>query len=280
MRLVRGILALFVAAGVAGCGDDSGTQMDAGGDLATSMPAAELLRVTSFALKYAQSGTAFSYRAALSKPGQATWSLKSAPTGATIDAAAGTISWTPTDAQGGANDFVVHADLNGESAEQPFRVQVAVIKIEASQAIDPANPNGGTVTVDAPLSPVRGSAIQVQPGALPPGSPVTLTISSVQNLPAPPLAQVAGLSAGDLLPIEFGPSGTAFSKPVNLTLPAPAAVLAKGNPTVQTFDYATNRWTSVPVLSVDAAGGVVVAQAPHFTPFVLAPGVQLYNLSL
>jgi hypothetical protein len=280
MRFLRGVLALGLVA-VVGCGDDHQQQPPgAGPDLSMMPTTPDALRVTSFALKYGQSGTPFTYRVLLSKPGQAVWSLKQAPTSAAIDAAGGVLNWTPNDTQGGANDFVVHAELNGEVAEQSFRVQVAVIKVEATQAIDPANPNGGTVAVDSPLSPVHGSAIALQPGALPPGPPVSLTISSVSNLPAPPLAQVAGLGPSDLLPIEFGPSGTAFAKPVSLYLPAPATVLAKGNPTVQTFDYATNRWSSVPVLSVDSAGGVVVAQAPHFTPFVLTPGVALYNLAL
>jgi hypothetical protein len=278
---MRWVLCVGLAGVFVGCGDDSKPQPPGGGgDMTTSMMAPDVLRVSSFALKYAQSGSAFSYRATLSKPGQAAWSLKSAPSGATIDATSGSITWTPNDSQGGGNDFTVHADLNGESAEQQFRVQVAVIKLEASQAVDPANPNGGTVSVDAPLSPVRGSAIAIQPGALPPGNPVTLTISSVQNLPAPPLAGLAGLGASDLTPVEFGPSGTAFAKPVSLYLPLPQTVLAKGNPVVQTFDYATNRWSAVPVLSIDATGGVIVASAPHFTPFVTLSGVKLYDLGI
>src|SRR3954447_3713676 len=115
MRLVRGLAVVGVLAFV-GCGDDNKNQMmPPGGDDAGMMtPMLDALRVSSFPLKAARSGEAFSYRGLLSKPGLATWSLSTAPGGATVDMT-GVVSWTPSDSQGGDNAFTLHAELNGES---------------------------------------------------------------------------------------------------------------------------------------------------------------------
>ena len=138
--------------------------------------------------------------------------------------------------------FVISAHTDHGDAQQSFNITAAQMVVETAAQVDPADPNGATVTVDAPLSSVQGAAVQLDPGSLPPGAPVDVTISSMQNAPVPPSAGMAGVANADLRPVELGPTGLAFRHPARLQLPVPAAVLAHGNPIVQTYDYASGKW--------------------------------------
>ena len=239
----------------------------------------EPLHLVSFPVHRALAGESWKYRAALSKTGAANWSVPAAPVGVSVDQA-GTVTWVPQAAQTGKQTITLHADLAGESVEQTFLVEVAQLVVQASQSMDPANPNGGQVSVDAPLSPIRGTALAVPPGSLPAGSPVAITIAAVTNAPVPVSATLSGLDPAALRPVELGPTGLTFEKPATLFLPVSDAVLAKGTPEVQTYDYSSGAWAKVPVLSVDTVNRLVVAQVSHFSTYVATPSVPTVNVQI
>ncbi|HEY2900399.1 MAG TPA: MopE-related protein, partial [Polyangia bacterium] len=241
--------------------------------------ASQALHVISTPVNYAEVGEDLKYQAVLSKPGAAVWSLTSAPIGATIDQG-GSLHWTPAADQGGAQDIAVHAALAGESVDQTVHVTAASTVLQASAQVDPASTNGALIAVDAPLSPIQGTAVQIDPGALPPGGSVAVTIGLMDHAPVPAAAKVAGLSPSDLRPVDFGPTGLAFQVPVKVHLPVTSAVLQKGRPEIQTYDYDTGKWQKVTVVSVDPDHGFVVGEIKHFSTYVVTPPSTVFNLQL
>jgi len=76
----------------------------------------------------ATAGETYQYDANANDPehNPLTFSLDSAPTGMTIDAITGVISWTPTAAQAGRNRVSLKViDGQGGSATESFTIQVA-----------------------------------------------------------------------------------------------------------------------------------------------------------
>jgi hypothetical protein len=240
-------LGVFTVASAPGCGGGSGK----GAKPAQTSAALHIMSAPAHAT---QVGDQMRYQAVLSQPGAADWTMAQGPHSASIDQG-GNVTWMPD--QDGDQAFTVSATMNGHTVSQTFTVTAASSVTQASAHVDPNDPNGGAVSVDAPLSPVLGAAIQIDPGALPPGDPVAVTISSMQHAPTPAAAQVAGVMPQDLEPVEVGPSGLAFKKPVRLQLPIPDKL--RTMPTelaVQTYDYASGKWTKVKTLSMDKASGV------------------------
>jgi hypothetical protein len=241
------------------------------------------LRIMSAPTHASQVGDQMAYHAVLSQPGAADWTMEQGPHGASVDQG-GNVTWTPDSTQGGDQAFTVSATMNGHTVSQTFTVTAASTVTQASAHVDPNDPNGGTVTVDAPLSPVQGAAVQVDPGALPPGPPVAVTVSSMQHPPTPPAAtQVSGVSPQDLEPVEVGPSGLVFRKPVHLQLPIPQKLrtMPAAMPlAVQTYDYATGKWTKVKTVSMDRTSGVAVAEIQHLSTYVVAPDVPVFGLEV
>ncbi len=234
------------------------------------------LRIVSRPVHHAQTGERLKYKAVTSKAGAATWSMDSAPAGATIDEG-GSVTWMPSASQGGDQSFSISATMGGETATQTFRVINAVTVMQTNSVVDPGNPNGATMSVDAPLSMAHGAAVQVEPGSLPPGPPLTMSISSVEHAPVPNTG-MAGVIPQDLRPIEFGPTGLTFKKPVRIQVPITASVLAKGNPVVQTYDYETGTWRKLKPLAVDREHGIVTAETQHFSTYVAVPDVKIVDL--
>jgi hypothetical protein len=270
--LVFSSIALIASAAL-GCGG-KGTS---GGSAKTSAA----LHIMSAPVHASQVASQMSYQAVLSQPGAADWTMDQGPHGATIDQG-GNVTWTPDATQGGDQAFKISATMNGHTVSQTFTITAASTVTQTSAHVDPNDPNGGTVTVDAPLSPVQGAAIQIDPGALPPGGDsVAVSISSMQHPPAMPASQVAGVMPQDLEPVEVGPSGLTFQKPARLQLPIPMKL--RTDPTelsVMTYDYRSGRWNKVRTLSVDKAAGVAVAEIQHLSTYVVAPDVPVFNLKL
>jgi len=255
----------------AGCGNSK---------VQPSSTSSGLVHFVSQPMRFTQGGDPMKYRAVTSKPGASAWQMEAGPAGATIDAG-GTMTWKPSPEQSGSYDFTISAEVDGQRVRQHFSVTATKSVMAANATVDPQDPNGATISVDAPLSPMRGTTVQVDPGALPSGPPLSMTISSMEHAPVPPMSASAGVPPGDLRPMEFGPGGTAFKKPVKLQLPIPAGLRAKGIPVVvQTFDYATGNWHQVKLLSVDMVNGFAIAEAPHFSTYVVAPEVKAFDLKL
>jgi hypothetical protein len=260
-------LALLGAAAL-GCGGKS-----------SSGKTSAALHVMSAPVHASQVGDKMTYQAVLSQPGAADWTMDQGPHGATVDQG-GNVTWTPTADQGGDQAFKISATMNGHTVSQTFTVTAANSVTQASAHVDPNDPNGGTVTVDAPLSPVQGAAVQIDPGALPPGDPVAVSISSMQHPPTPPAAQVTGVKPEDLQPVEVGPSGLAFKKPVHLQLPIPGKLVTMPALAVMTYDYPSGKWTKVKTVSMDKVSGVIVAEIQHLSTYVVTPDVPVFDLKL
>ncbi|HVU51240.1 MAG TPA: MopE-related protein [Polyangia bacterium] len=237
------------------------------------------LHIMSAPVHAGQVGDQMRYQAVLSQPGAADWTMEQGPHGAAVDQG-GNVTWTPDATQGGDQAFTVSATMNGHTVSQSFTVTAASSVTQASAHIDPNDPNGGTVSVDAPLSSVQGAAIQMDPGALPPGDPVAVTISSMQHAPTPAAAQVAGVMPQDLEPVEVGPSGLAFKKPVLLQLPIPDKLKIMPTLAVMTYDYQSGKWDRVKTVSMDKASGVIVAEIQHLSTYVVTPDVPVFGLEL
>jgi hypothetical protein len=263
------LVVALVLASALGCG---------GGKGKTGKTSAAL-HIMSAPAHASQVGDQMRYQAVLSQPGAADWTMEQGPHNATVNQA-GMVTWTPDDTQGGDQAFTVSATMNGHTVSQTFTVTAASAIPQASAHVDPNDPNGGTVSVDAPLSPVQGVAIQIDPGALPPGDPVAVSISSMQHPPTPPAAQVAGVMPQDLEPVEIGPSGLAFKKPVKLQLPIPDKLRTMPALAVQTYDYPSGRWNKVKTVSMDKVAGVIVAEIQHLSTYVVTPDVPVFDLKL
>src|SRR5262249_22956724 len=149
-----------------------------------------------------------------------------------------------------------------------FSIDVGKLTVQAQAMIDPSNPNGGTVSVDQPLSPIKGTAAVITPGALPAGNAVQISIASIDNAPIPASAVLSGISASSLKAVEFGPTGLGFVKPIDIYVPVTDEVLAKGDPEVQTYDYATGNWEQATVVAIDRVNHFVIAEAQHFSTYV------------
>jgi cyclophilin family peptidyl-prolyl cis-trans isomerase len=80
-----------------------------------------------------------------------TYSLVGAPAGATIDAATGVLSWTPTADQAGSNLFQIRGmDLAGNSATQNLSIDVSAINQEIRLRLDTADLSGTPISTISP----------------------------------------------------------------------------------------------------------------------------------
>jgi hypothetical protein len=276
LSLSFAFLTLTLAAVPLGCGGGP-KKPGAGGNAGTGGAA---LHIVSAPVHNAQVGGSLTYQAALSEPGAAQWAIEDGPHGATIDQG-GQVAWKPAAAEAGEQQFTISATQGGLKVEQSFQVTAASTVLEASAHVDPKDPNGASIVVDAPLSDVHGTALQIDPGSTPPAmGGVAVTISSMEHAPAPPAAQAGMVSPHDLKPVELGPEGLTFTKPARLQLPIPAKLMAMNNLTIQTFDYGTGHWKKVKVLSVDKQAGVMTAEIQHFSTYVVTPDLKIFDLQL
>ncbi len=264
-------------AGGGGSGSTGGTSGGPGGTTGNAdgaVPTTRALRIVSAPAQNAAVGVRTRYRVVASQPG-VTYTLKRAPAGAVVDSA-GVVTWTPTDTQGGAQQFEVQASLDGETTSQEFKVTAAQSVVQSALSIDPSSAVVSTVTVDSPLSKIKGATVAIDPGSLEPKHPVRVSIAAVDNAPVPPAARISGVPADQLQPVELGPSGTTFRKPVKVQLPVSQEVAKRGKPDVLTFDYETGRWNKVKVLSFDALRGLAIAEVTHFSPYVAVPTAPVF----
>lgn len=119
--------------------------------------------ITSAALTTATEGTAYGYVAIATDPGSAdvlTWTLLSGPTGMSIDALSGAITWTPTyaDSLAPVSVSIRVDDGDGGAAEQDFTVTVTALDsdgdgmadgYEVLNGFDPYNAADATADADA-----------------------------------------------------------------------------------------------------------------------------------
>jgi hypothetical protein len=138
----------------------------------------------------------------------------------------------------------------------------------------PLAPKAAVSVVDASGSEVRskeGTGVVVPPGAVASGLSVTV---SAAPAPAPAENKRQDSARGTLgivpagEPVQFGPEGTHFARPVTIELPFDRTLLAEGVPAsalaVHYWNPRSAAWE--PLTSVvDAQSGLVRAQTSHFS---------------
>jgi hypothetical protein len=112
---------------------------------------------------------------------------------------------------------------------------------------------GGEVALD------DGAAVNIPAGALADDTTITIESSEPSN-DLPDLDSVTGLV------YEFGPDGTTFEQPVELTLPLVGTPDADEEAVVSWLNTDTNRWED---LQTTAGTDTVTAETTHFTLFVV-----------
>lgn len=120
--------------------------------------------------------------------------------------------------------------------------------------------SGGAISVTDTSSGLLGAGVDVPAGALSADTPITIDTYS-GNL---------GLTSSNVI-IDYGPDGTSFSSPVNITipfLPKPSTSIL-GDDTNDIFTYDTNEgnWKVVDKIDLDTQTGIIVGSTDHFSSF-------------
>jgi len=102
------------------------------------------------------------------------------------------------------------------------------------------------------------AALTIPPGSLAGDTTITVKTAAPGNVPE------AGTVKG--LVYDFGPDGTTFSVPAALSLPMVGTPGVGQAAVVSWLNTSTNAWEDLPTTS---AAGMVTAQVPHFTSFVV-----------
>jgi cyclophilin family peptidyl-prolyl cis-trans isomerase len=131
--------------------------------------------ITSTAILEAQAGSTYTYNVASAEEGTTgfVYSLVDPPAGATIDATTGVISWIPSVAQGGDQDFKVRAtDPAGNTVDQDFTVvveladdELPVIDLITDKTIDAEDLLTFVVTATDADTPAEELVFSLAPGA-------------------------------------------------------------------------------------------------------------------
>ncbi|MEM7165061.1 MAG: putative Ig domain-containing protein [Planctomycetota bacterium] len=133
VRVTDGTLAISFLQGLADFPKISGIEVAP--STATNLPPT----ITSTAPTTAVEGTAFVYTGTATDPNigdSVTFSLPTAPVGASVEATTGVFTWTPTMADVGVQSFVLRAtDTHGATDDQPFDVTVSAASTNVAPQI-------------------------------------------------------------------------------------------------------------------------------------------------
>ncbi|MBI4566985.1 MAG: hypothetical protein HY719_01160 [Planctomycetes bacterium] len=147
----------------------------------------------------------------------------------------------------------------------------SALKSDASALVTPSA--GGVATVNDPNSPVNGNQVVAPAGAVSQPTVVTVSATTDQASAVPALpSQLVGVGQ----PMELGPTGTVFEKPVNVTMTYTDADLAAASVTSETslqmvtYTAGSAVYEYLSVVSRDVDRNTVTAQTTHFSYFRLA----------
>jgi hypothetical protein len=245
----------------------------------------------------------YQYQAAASDPdgGTLAFALASAPAGMLIDPAGGSITWTPTHAQLGANVVtLVVTDPSGLGATQTFTVQVAAAN-SAPVAVNDSYSvaAGATLTVAAPgvLANDRdadGDRISAQLAGAPAHGKLTLGADgAIRYVPA---AGFAGADSFSYRALDANGVGNVATVTLSVTAAPVAAADNFGAPVFRTSPYPAQRLallandsaasgatlvpSSVTLLSSPDHGGKAVVNSDgtvSYTPPLRFAGVETFR---
>ncbi len=200
-------------------------------------------------------GQAYGYTPTLSVDAAGvSFALPTAPTGATIDAATGVITWQPAAAAKGVSDFVLEATKGATTFRQAFTVTVAERTLLATA---PISATASVVTISGTGTALDGAVVRV-PANLASGSDM-LTLSLID--PAPPGPTAGVTIAGPALEVALA-SGP-LTKSIGIELPittlasGAAAALFAWNPRGGYGSEATSNgaWAPTGTGATEGTGG-------------------------
>lgn len=159
-----------------------------------------------------------------------------------------------------AGSVISQDPLSGSFVPQGSSVNL-VISLGPFQAV--IGPQGGTIEVTDPESPIKGTKLVVPEGALPDGVFVNISISYEDNLPGPVGAGVIQASKVIVLQKDYSND---FDIPVLITMPYWTAELEEGDiPGVFYWDSYYNKYRSLAVVSIDTENKTVTFVTTHFS---------------
>lgn len=145
------------------------------------------------------------------------YSITSGPAGMEIDPVSGEVRFTPPLSSAGQSiSAVINASAGQASVEQSITIQIAALRVVASQTVEAAA--GGVLAVNGTGTALDGMVVTIPPGALTNDQDVAIAI--IEN---PPLAEPGQAPAGDAFTIQF--QGHADT-PLSVELPVPSSVPA------------------------------------------------------
>jgi len=133
---------------------------------------------------------------------------------------------------------------------------------------------GGTVSAPSTQS-AAGQTLTVAVPANAVAQPITLTAAVIPAGQIPQPANQSVVSAG-----QFGPSGTTFLQPVNISFPLPSAKTPGSTFQLMQLNEQTGQYTNSGfIATVDASGTKATAPVTHFTIYSLADNKVIANLT-
>lgn len=139
------------------------------------------------------------------------YSLKSFPSGMSIDSKTGEIIWTPTTSQGGSHDVIVEISDTNNVVLHNYKIKVATLSSRAIKTIN--NSVTDSVEVVNLLSPLYETRIDLPAGAT--ASNASVTISQVAN---PPELSPDDILVGSMAGFEVS-SGRILNSDATITIP-------------------------------------------------------------
>lgn len=180
------------------------------------------------------------------------------------------------------NTLIVSASKDGygfgnKTAEIKRSVNTAVVDdillkklVVASAPVTPATGGTATTTSTQTVS-TTPLTVTVPPNAVPQN--ITLTVAAVPaaSVPLPPASNQAIQTAA-----VFGPSGTQFAVPVQVSMPLPNKQAAGKTYTLLKLNETNNTWTNTGITAtVDAAGTNITASLSSFSTYATADAIVL-----
>ena len=159
---------------------------------------------------------------------------------------------------------------SGWTKTSEFSVNLAggmIVNIEASQQILADSESEQVVAVLIEDSPIYGVRVRIPSGAL--TDNITVTIGYAQNPPASDGFTLVGKV------LEFGPSGTTFSKPVTIEIPYTqedldaAGVTAPDELKILNYNEDEETWEEIAITSVDQDNYKILCSVDHFSLYFL-----------
>ena len=243
--------------------------LDAGDDLGEVVePVVSAPRFLTAPPELALVGQLWRYRPLVSGMEAPAFALVEAPAGTSLDED-GRVTWTPDDAQIGEWAFQLQASDGAASVTQSVYLSVSATRTLGAGTF---GAGGGSLAVMTADPAYQGAGVSVPEGAL--DTDVELRVEALEG----------GLNLswveepGRYRPVVMRPSGHTFDEPVFVHLPYDESFAEIDEaPVALAYQEERGTWEELRVHAVDRVNRIVIAEARHFTLFMV--GFPTFSLS-